>query len=153
MTELVLQRYCYSETETEGRLWLNDDEYVYTLERPWIDGMPGGMSFESCVPDGQYELIQHRRPNGDNVLALRNPDLAVYYSKDERPHNEGRYLILIHSGNYVDDVVGCIAPGMTRTIYNNRRMVGASRNAMRRIMLQDWKTILIESECGTCANY
>ena len=149
MTELVLQRYCYSDTEVEGRLWLNDEDFVYTLERPWVDGMPGGMSFESCVPDGEYELVRHTRPNGDRVFALRNPDLAVFYSKNERPHDEGRYLILIHSGNYVEDVVGCIAPGLTRTIYNNRRMVGSSRNAMRKIMQRDWKSIRIEPELGT----
>ena len=31
MKQLVLKRYCYSETETEGTLWLNDDESLIQL--------------------------------------------------------------------------------------------------------------------------
>lgn len=147
--QLVLQRYCYSETETEGRLWLNDDESLYTLERPWIDGVPGGMPFESCVPDGEYSLIRHRRPNGDEVFALRNPALAVYYTEQERGNNPGRYLILLHSANWVEQIVGCIAPGLVRTIANNKRMVRSSRDAMRKIMAGKYDSILIEPDLGT----
>jgi hypothetical protein len=105
MKQLHLLRYGYSETETEGKLWLNDHESVYTLERAWDGSQPGGMPFESCVPDGEYELIPHTRPNGDEVYALRNPDLAVYYTKQERGDNPGRYLILIHSANWVEQAV------------------------------------------------
>lgn len=149
MRTLLLQRYCYSETETEGYLWLDDANFVHTLERPWIAGMPGGMSFRSCVPDGSYQLVPHTRPNGDEVLALRNPALGVYYTAEERGERPGRYLILIHAGNVVDDVVGCIAPGEVRTIYKNRRFVGSSRPAMRRIMAKKRARLVIEPLCGT----
>ncbi len=144
MRQLVLQRFCYSETETEGVLWLTNDESLCTLERPWIDGLPGGMPFESCVPDGEYELIPHIRPNGDAVYALRNPDLAVFYTAQERGAEPGRYLILIHSANWVEQVVGCIAPGLVRTIAENKRMVRSSRTAMGRIMARKYDSILIE---------
>jgi hypothetical protein len=147
--QLLLQRYNYSDTETEGRLWVNDDEHIFTLERPWIDGMPGGMPFESCVPDGEYELIPHTRQNGDQVYALRNPDCGVYYTDQERNGRDGRYLILIHSANWVEQVVGCIAPGLVRTIAENKRMVRSSRNAMKKIMAHKFDSILIEPECGT----
>lgn len=147
--ELLLERYCYSETETEGIMWLNANEYVYTLERPWRSGAPGGVSFESCVPDGSYELIPHQRPNGDNVFALRNPDHSVYYTKEERGSKPGRYLILIHPANYVEQVVGCIAPGMVRTIYDNKRMVANSREAMRKIMARKYSAITIAPALGT----
>lgn len=147
MSRLILERYCYSETETEGRLWLDDDDFVYTLERPWRAGMPGGVSFESCVPDGTYELVPHTRPNGHEVYALRNPALHVYYTAEERGDRPGRYLILIHSGNTVDDVVGCIAPGEVRTIHNNRRFVASSRRAMNRIMDYEWDEIEIRPLC------
>jgi Family of unknown function (DUF5675) len=148
MSELRLQRYCYSDTETEGKLWLNDHESLFTLERPWRPGLPGGMPFESCVPDGSYELIPHRRPNGDSVFALRNPDLGVYYTEAERGENSGRYLILIHSANFVEQVVGCIAPGLVRTISENRRMVRSSREAMRKIMSTKWESIVIAPDLG-----
>jgi len=149
MTELVLERYNYAETETEGRLYLNDESYIYTLERPWRAGMPGGMPFESCVPDGSYELIKHRRPSGDEVYALRNPDCHVYYTEQERGARPGRYLILIHSANWVEQVVGCVAPGLVRTIANNKRMVRSSRQAMAKIMATDYDSIIIRPALGT----
>jgi len=149
MRELTLERYCYSDTETEGKLWLSTDEYVYTLERPWIAGLPGGMPFESCVPDGSYELLEHTRPRtGDRVLALRNPDLHVYYSDQERAGRPGRYLILIHSGNWVEHVVGCIAPGLSRTIADNKRMVRSSREAMAKIMAGGYTRLTIKPRLG-----
>lgn len=150
MSELILERCCYSETETEGRLYLpEDDDYLYTLERPWIKGPPGGLPFESCVPDGRYELIPHHRPNGDHVYALRNPDLGVYYTREERADRPGRYLILLHSANWVEQIIGCIAPGKSRTIAENKRMVRSSRDAMREIMSHRRKSIKIVPDCGT----
>jgi hypothetical protein len=91
------------------------------------------MPFVSCVPDGSYQLLEHVRPDGTEVLALRNPDHGVYYDRGERPDTGGRYLILIHSANYVEQVQGCIAPGINHTIYDNRVMVTNSRQAMRLI--------------------
>ncbi len=146
---LYLERYNYSETETEGFLWVNDSGFLYSLERPWISGYPGGTPFESCIPDGKYELIPHTRPNGDKVYALRNPRNHVYYTKDEMGDKPGRYLILIHSANYTHQVVGCIAPGLVRTIYDNRRMVTNSRRAMQKVMAKKYDSIEIVSRCGT----
>lgn len=147
MKELVLERFAYSPTETEGVLRIGD-EAIYTMERPWLPAMPGGVPFESCVPDGLYELVPHQRSNGDNVFALWNPDLHVYYTQDERGDKPGRYLILIHVGNYVEDVVGCIAPGMNRAIFDNRRMVTNSRKAMEKIMSHDWNGLVIRPALG-----
>lgn len=149
MSELILERYCYSETETEGNLFLDNDTRLYTLERPWLDDMPGGRSFESCIPDGEYELIPHTRPNGHDVYALRNPELHVYYTAEERGEQPGRYLILLHAGNYTNDVVGCIAPGMSRTIFRNQRMVTSSRPAMGMIMATEYESIRIVPVLGT----
>jgi hypothetical protein len=69
------------------------------------------------------------------VLALRNSDLGVYYQQGEVPDEGGRYLILIHAGNWLRNVVGCIAPGMTRIIDDDGNpMVTSSRATMRIIM-------------------
>ena len=144
MTELLLQRYAYVSAHTLGWLWLDDETFVHTIERPWIGGVPGGMPFESCVPDGTYEVVPHQRPNGDDVFALRNPDLHVWHTPAERNNRPGRDLILIHVGNYVDDVVGCIAPGMVSTVYHGRRMVGRSREAMRMVMEAGATGLIIE---------
>lgn len=128
---LKLLRY-YTPTETQGILTAGSLRLA-TLERPWIPDPlhNGGLSFESCVPEGLYKLVQHFRPTGELCLALVNSDNNVYHYEPNWGH--GRYLILIHAANYAHEVVGCIAPGLARTIYNNRVMVTSSREAMRRL--------------------
>lgn len=148
MLQLRLIRFAYTPTETEGVLHLHDGTRLFTLERPWRPSATGGMPFRSCVPDGEYSLLPHIRKNGDEVFALWNPHLHVYYTPQEKGKRPGRDLILIHSGNTVDDVVGCIAPGITRTIYRDKRWVTRSREAMKQIMAVDYESILIESGCG-----
>jgi len=86
------------------------------------------------VPDGAYELVRHARPNGDVCVALRNPALGVFYSEEHLPPEGGRTLILVHAANFVSELIGCIAPGLNRTINENRHMVTASRQAMRVVM-------------------
>lgn len=143
--ELTLKRYRLGDTFTDGVLTLPrwqapGQQHIFTLERPWLPGQPGGISRQSCVPDGDYQLIRHRRPDrddgtpGDDVLALRNPRLGVHYTEDDAGEG-GRFLILIHAANWVHQVVGCIAPGLRRTIDDEGRpMVVSSRTAMAAIM-------------------
>lgn len=150
MSELILTRFAYTPTETQGILEGDDGVQFWTIERPWVkSNHPGGASFESCVPDGAYKLVPHNRPNGDKVVALVNPDLGVWYQQDQRPDVWGRYLVLIHAGNFVEDIVGCIAPGLSRTIHNNRVMVGSSRAAMKQLDVQKYTSILIKPIEGT----
>ncbi len=149
MSILTLERFNYSETETEGYLWLDAETRLYTIERPWRAGPPGGVPRESCVPDGSYRLLPHTRPDGTEVLALRNTARGVYYTEEERGDRPGRFLILLHAGNTTDDIVGCIAPGEGRTIHKNRRMVTSSRKAMQQIMAREWSTIIIRPTRGT----
>ena len=131
MIELTLQREASGLAETMGRLTVGNHT-LHTVEQEWRPTMPGGESNNSCVPAGRYELIPHIRPNGDEVVALVNPGLGVYYEEADRPNKVGRFLILMHAGNTSADVVGCIAPGMSR----NGEFVGSSRNAMKVIMAE-----------------
>lgn len=105
---------------------------LHTVEQEWRPTAPGGEPFNSCVPAGQYRLIPHVRPSGDRVVALVNHGLGVFYEEMDRIREVGRYLILMHAGNTSDDVVGCIAPGMSR----DGEFVGSSRNAMAIIMAE-----------------
>lgn len=108
---------------------------MFTLERPWIPTDPGGKPSESCVPAGRYKLYPHTRANDDKVRALVNPGLGVYYLKGDRPNGVGRYLILIHAANWVDQIIGCLAPGIGRTYECERGpMVTSSRKAMSILM-------------------
>lgn len=148
--KLTLIRDSYGPKETLGTFVDKDGTVMaHTIERPWIKGAkPGGQSFESCVPDGTYKLRKHTRPNGDKVVALVNPELGVWYAKEDRPEPWGRYLVLIHSGNFVEHVVGCIAPGGTRTIYENRQMVTSSRDTMKQLNVQQYTSLTIKTTVG-----
>lgn len=114
-----------------GEMRVNDKHTLYTIERPWIPDAPGGRPFESCVPHGRYRCIEHRRGNGDKVIALVNYGLGVYYRESDRKQDCGRYKILIHAANYVAEVAGCIAPGLNRD--PSVPMVTSSRKAMKKL--------------------
>ena len=151
--KLVLKRYAYMRACTLGLLSV-DGQWLPTIERPWVKGSyKGGKNYFSCVPDGKYNLIPFTRPNGDQVYALHNPSLGVWLNEADRPDGKGRYLILIHPGNWVTDVVGCIAPGLRYKIdERGRHMVTSSRAGMSRIMqplgFKKGHKIVIESPVG-----
>ena len=112
-----LKRYSYSETETEGVLTFPDGTRLATIEQPWVpnpNGVKGGKPFESCIPDGMYQLHPWVRPDGAQAYIIVNPDLGVYRLPDQMPLEGGRYLCLIHKANWTTDIQGCIAPGTKR---------------------------------------
>src|SRR5210317_1314946 len=128
---VTLKRFAYLDDCTRGTLHVGNHTFQ-TIERPWIKNPagPGGLPFESCVPDGIYSLRPYTRPSGKKAFIFSNPDLGVWEQKEDMDHTSwGRYLTLIHPGNTVVDVVGCIAPGLTGT----DRAVGSSRNAMLKL--------------------
>lgn len=127
---IVLKRFAYLDDCTRGVLHVGNHAFQ-TVERPWVknpDGK-GGVPFESCIPDGTYRLRAYTRPSGKKAFILSNPDHGVFEQQADMEGATGRYLILIHPGNTVADVVGCIAPGLT----GSDRGVGNSRNAMLKL--------------------
>jgi hypothetical protein len=128
---ITLERFAYLDECTRGVLHVGNHTFQ-TIERPWIknsDG-PGGLPFESCIPDGTYRLRAYTRPSGKKSFILSNSDHGVYEQQEDMGGATGRYLILIHVGNTIADVVGCIAPGLTGA----DRSVGNSRNAMLKLL-------------------
>ena len=134
MKHLLLERQPTTPNETEGFLsW--DKAVLATMERPWKPtDVPGGEPFRSCVPVGSYELLPHTRPDGKAAFALVNPALGVHYLQEDVPAEGGRYLILIHAGNWVSDVVGCIAPGLGKGPSDRGPMVKSSVAAMAKLL-------------------
>ena len=126
-----LKRFAYMDDRTRGVLQIGNSTFQ-TVERPWVPFLegPGGTPFESCIPDGDYHLRHFTRPTGQKSLILSNPEHGVYEEDEDRLAGEGRYLILIHPGNTVADVVGCIAPGL----HGDETGVGSSRLAMKKIL-------------------
>lgn len=123
-----------------------------TIERPWIP-VPdhrGGKIRESCIPDGEYKLLRHSGPGFRDVFALANPDLDVHYM----PAARGRSAILIHAGNRVRDVVGCIAIGRSHGRIEVEPAVIDSQLALNDLR-QAWKpldplpSLVIQPTAGT----
>ncbi len=154
-----LKRYSYGEFETEGQLIVGNKIFA-TIEQPWTPnpaGHKGGKPSESCIPDGMYTVAPWKRPNGDEVFMIFNPQLGVYRLPEDHPVGNGRDLILIHKANWVTDIEGCVAPGMSRYPMKNplttrlEQAVAGSGNAMNklRILLGTTQHILsITNETG-----
>lgn len=127
---MILTRFAYLPDCTLG--WLEHDGLrLATIERPWIP-VPehrGGKLRESCVPDGRYLLRHHQGPRFQDVWALINPALDVY----DEPRDRGRSAILIHAGNTVGDVVGCIAVGLEHGELGHNTAVLFSQSALARL--------------------
>lgn len=99
---------------TIGKIFLPEGEVFFTLERPWIDNQVG----VSCIPKpGTYHVKWRQRPNG----------VWTYWLSDV----PGRTYILIHSGNVVRHVQGCILLGMGRGFMKGERAVFQSVTAVR----------------------
>jgi len=95
MTETyILNRYSMGQDCTLGQLLDSDNElYCYTLELPWKDNIP----HESCIPEGTYKVIPHNSDAHPDTWEITNVP--------------GRSAILIHTGNTVEDSLGCILVG------------------------------------------
>lgn len=117
MKEIYLTRYYLPEC-TLGRMTGDDGLHIYTIERPWKRNKP----FHSCVPEGEYRVIRDTRPSHKRTFCLINEDLDVC----QYPERGKRDSILIHVGNWVKDVVGCIAPGMRHAIIKGENAVTQS---------------------------
>lgn len=133
MTDLYLTRHSYAPTETMGYLQVGEGEPLHTMERPWLPStIHGSVPFKSCIPDGPYDLVPHYSEVFGHTWAMVNPALKVW-RKESDMTGPGRYACLIHTGNWVDNVVGCIAPGLGRSIMNGRLAVVSSKPAMEEI--------------------
>lgn len=103
MTEIRIVRDTRTSTATFGRLWLDGIQVCHTLELPWLDNEPN----VSCVPEGRYRA--RVRDGVEEESKFRYKHIHIL----DVP---GRSWILIHKGNYPDDITGCILVGTRRGI-------------------------------------
>ena len=148
-----LVRFAYLPSATLGILTFGTQR-VCTLERPWIVNPhgAGGLLRESCVPDGDYVLEPFDGSRFQNVYRLVNPLLGVYPATRPAGQTWGRTAILIHTGNTVDDVIGCIAVGTAHSVNGGRNVVlrsGEAMNLLRRALGNDTHTLRIRATRGT----
>ncbi len=133
--EIRLKRTSSGEERTLGALRAGGVTFA-TIERPWIPNPagPGGMPRVSCVPLGVYALKPWNSPNFPRTFILSNPTHGVYAQPGDIPAGKpGRSAILIHHGNRVRDVIGCIAIGMDHGTLGGEPAVLRSLMAMREL--------------------
>lgn len=106
---------------TQGMLEIAGEEF-FSLERPWVEGAPGGQKGVSCVPEGLYRLVPHDSEAHPKSFALVNEDLHVYHLSVPQD-GQGRTACLIHAANWPQELRGCIALGMqkgTNAVFQSR---------------------------------
>lgn len=123
MSEARLTRFAYTPQGTFGRLAVAGKEF-YTVERPWLDNK----SNVSCIPEGTYALKMR-----DSGVVTRSTGGA--YSRGWEVTNvKGRSFIMIHPGNTLEDLQGCISPGKALGAVNGKWGVLSSRPAFDELM-------------------
>jgi hypothetical protein len=149
---LILSRSISDEHRTLGKLTVGFVTFA-TIERPWIPNPEGagGMPRKSCVPLGEYLVRPHHSTNFPNTYALVSHENGVWYQPYEIPAGQewGRSAILIHVGNIVTDVIGCIAIGKEHGTLQNQPAVIRSTQAMReldKILNRHSHTLTIQQE-------
>ena len=116
---LILERNKSTLHSTSGKLLLVDNKnnsilQLQTLERPWIFNERK----VSCIPTGTYLVKRHVSPKFGQCFKIQDV--------------KGRSDILIHSGNVVNDTLGCVLVGLTSGSVDDSgsAMIYKSRKAM-----------------------
>ena len=116
-----------------------------------IDGELVGY-LEYHEQDGTYELRPHDSERFPGTYALVNETLGVYYQTRPAGQTWGRTAILIHVGNRVKDVIGCVAVGLEHGELYGSRAVLSSRQAMeqlRGMLGRNYHELVIRPTRGT----
>jgi len=121
--KLILERYSHEEKQTIGNLYLTENNGSIiarwdSLELPWLDNQRN----ISCIPTGTYKARKHYSPKFGKCLWLQDVP--------------NRSEILIHSGNFYSDILGCILIGKNLKDINKDSIVDVvnSRLAVRELM-------------------
>ena len=121
---LLIERYDHGTKQTLGRLFVMENSQplynCHTLELPWKNN-----AFQiSCIPEGTYKVVKRFSAKFKNHFHLTNVP--------------GRTYILIHSGNYYTDILGCILVGKGLADINNDGLkdVTQSRDALADLLGQ-----------------
>lgn len=134
---LVLERDKSTLHSVTGKLLLLDNKnklilQLQTLERPWVFNERR----VSCIPSGTYLIKRHISPKFGQCFKIQDV--------------KGRSDILIHSGNVVNDTLGCILVGLTSGSEgdNDKAMIYSSRKAMAVLLALIDKEIVLHISNG-----
>lgn len=109
MKKLTLVRYESSDNGTFGFLVFDSNRPLHTLEEPWKNNQRN----ISCIPEGTY-VVKKREDSKWQIMDVPN-----------------RSGILIHVGNTLEDIEGCILVGLNRGYLGEVSAVLMSKPAYR----------------------
>ena len=134
---LILERNKSTLHSTTGKLLLVDKKnnlilQLQTLERPWIFNERK----VSCIPTGTYLVKRHVSPKFGQCFKVQDV--------------KGRSDILVHSGNVVNDTLGCILVGLTSGTVDDSTtaMIYNSRKAMAVLLTLIHKEVVLHIRNG-----
>lgn len=134
---LILERNKSTLHSATGKLLLIDNKnnlilQLQTLERPWIFNERK----VSCIPTGTYLVKRHISPKFGQCFKIQDV--------------KGRSDILIHSGNVVNDTLGCVLVGLTSSSvdYSSSAVIYNSRKAMAVLLTLIEKEIVLHIRNG-----
>jgi hypothetical protein len=119
---LTLTRYCSTQFDTLGRLFIDNRFACYTLEDEY---QPAKIAGETRIPAGTYRLALRESPRfspkyGHEMIWLKDVP--------------GFEFVLIHCGNTKDDTAGCILIGdCAHVTPGGRSSLSESRKAYNKI--------------------
>ena len=113
MFKVVLDRVCYTDQGTFGVLLYEDIPLCVTCELPWRKNQRK----ISCIPIGSYECNNYTHIKHKNIWKL-----------EDVPNRDG---ILIHVGNTIKDIEGCILVGQFFTTIKDLPAIGNSANTLK----------------------
>lgn len=130
----TLSRFAYLSDCTLGYLEVGGLKLA-TLERPWIENPKGlgGMPRASCIPDGNYRIMPHDSTKFPMTFAIANELMGVYAGAIPTGQAWGRTAVLIHAGNTVADVVGCIIVGTRHSQWQGTHCIIESQIALHQL--------------------
>lgn len=124
MEIITLERFAYTPWGTFGRLVYGDFR-AFTVERPWVNNEVR----KSCVPEGMYDLQWYNSPKFGPTWALVGDSVSLFPEAGKK-----RSAILIHVGNTMDDLLGCISPGATLGTVNGKWAVLSSGPTLKKFL-------------------
>jgi hypothetical protein len=99
---------------------------VYTVERPWL----ANKQSVSCIPQGVYTLEKRVSP------VVKRTSGGVYSQGWEVTDVPDRTFIMIHPGNTMDDLAGCIAVGDSMGYVGGKWAILNSRATFKDVMTE-----------------
>jgi len=122
LTKLLIERYSHGEKQTIGNLiGLSESGHALftcdTLELPWLNNQKQ----ISCIPTGKYLVKKRYSKKFKNHLHITNV--------------EDRSYILIHSGNYYTDILGCVLVGRLGFVNSDDIIdVNSSKKTLKKLL-------------------